>query len=324
MKNYSYLNHYIPPSSEGLSDPWKRALGRLGDYTMMVVRAMNLRPIAVALYEQTEQHILVRISTSSAYYILRIAPEDDLAAYVYFVRTMSGQGMPGPQIIQRDLSRTLVPFAYTFETHVPGIAATQLNFPALLRGAGRQAGRVLRRMHRVHTPGAGRPNTAGRWPAQNWHDILMRIGQKLAASPVDTLLFGEPERAALSSLLNDPRLNCRQPVLIHGAFGPQAVRCTASEHVHLEGIVEPGNYVAGDGLYDLACGLCPVFPQAWREGLLEGYNAAGPLTLDEQERLPILRLISCAWLACDRYMRALPHEEARTEALRLLGELALV
>ena len=61
--NYSHLNHYVPPVAEGVSDAWRRALARLGDYTALVVRATNLRPTAVVLYGQTEQHLLVRIST---------------------------------------------------------------------------------------------------------------------------------------------------------------------------------------------------------------------------------------------------------------------
>ena len=35
--NYSHLNHHIPPVSEGVSDAWLRAMGRLGDYTALVM-----------------------------------------------------------------------------------------------------------------------------------------------------------------------------------------------------------------------------------------------------------------------------------------------
>jgi Ser/Thr protein kinase RdoA (MazF antagonist) len=317
--SYAHLNHYIPPVAEGVSDAWRRAMGRLGDYTALVVRALNIRPTAVALYAQTEQHLLVRISAPAEHLILRIAPEDDLAAYVYFTRTMSGQQLPSPRIIQRDLSRTLVPFAYTLESFVPGVPATSLGAEHLLRGAGRQAGRSLRRMHRVSAPGSGRPNPAGRWPYQSWRAVLRQINLTLAPPPVDGLVFGEAERAAVAALLADPRLEIAQPVLMHGAFGPPAVRCTAGLHVHLEALVEPGRWVGGDGLFDLACGLCPTSPQPWREGLLEGYCAVGPLSAAEEERLPLLRLLACYWLACHAYARAEPYEAARDEALRLLG-----
>jgi Phosphotransferase enzyme family len=178
--SYAHLNHYLPPVAEGVSDAWRRTMGRLGDYTALVVRAANLRPEAVTLHAQTEQHLLVRISMPGEHLILRVAPEDDLAAYVCFTRTMSGQSLPSPRIIQRDLSRTLVPFAYTLESFVPGGPASALREDHLLRGAGRQAGRALRRVHRISSPGFGRPNVAGRWPQQRWPAVLRRISAQLA------------------------------------------------------------------------------------------------------------------------------------------------
>jgi Ser/Thr protein kinase RdoA (MazF antagonist) len=321
--DYNNLNHYLPPVAEGVSDAWRRALGRLGDYTAIVVRAANLRPLAAVLYDQTPQHLLVRLSTANEHLILRIAPEDDLAAHVYFTRTLSGQQLPSTRVIQRDLSRALVPFAYTLEAFVPGVTAAMLSEPHLLRGAGRQAGRVLRRMHRVSAPGAGRPNSGGRWPHRRWRVVLGQIGAWVAPPPADAMVFGEAERAAVAALLADPRLDVAHPTLIHGNFGPASARCTAGPHVHLEALVEPGRYVGGDGLFDLACGLCPAYPAPWREGLLDGYCAGGPLSEAERERLPLLRLLATYWIACRRYLRAEPHEEAREEALKLLGELVV-
>lgn len=319
--DYSHLNHYVPPVAEGVSDAWQRAMERLGDYTALVVRATNLRPTAVILYGQTEQHLLVRLSTPGEHLILRIAPEDDLAAHVYFTRTMSGQQLPSPRIIQRDLSRTLVPFAYTLEAFVPGVLAADLEEPHLLRGAGRQAGRALRRMHRVSAPGAGRPNPAGRWANRCWAVALRQIGVQMAPPPTDALIFGEAEQAAVDALLADSRLEGGPTTLMHGDFGPGATRCTSGLHIHLEAIVEPGRCVGGDGLFDLASGLCAVYPKPWREGLLDGYTSSAPLNDAERERLPLLRLLSAYWIACRRYMRAQPHEAARDEVLRLLDEV---
>lgn len=317
--NYAHLNHYIPPVTTGVSDAWRRTLGRLGDYTALVVRALNLRPLGATLHAQTEQHLLVRITTSAEHLILRAAPEDNLAAYVCFARTMSGQQLPAARIIQRDLSRTLVPFAYTLESFVPGVSAGELAEHHLLRGAGRQAGRALRRMHRTSSPGSGRPSPAGRWPNLRWSVALRQLSVRLAPPPADALVFGEAERAAIDTLLADPRLEIAQPVLMHGAFGPAAVRCTAGVHVQLEAIVEPGQLIGGDGLLDLAFGLSPEHPAAWREGLLDGYCATVPLSPAEAERLPLLRLLACYLLACHAYMRAEPYEAARDEAVRLLG-----
>jgi Ser/Thr protein kinase RdoA (MazF antagonist) len=321
MIDYSHLNHYVPPVAEGISAAWKRALARLGEYTATVVRALNVRPTAVTLAAQTEAYLLVRITTQHEHLILRFAPEDDLAAYTYFCRALSGQNLPGTPIIQRDLTCTLVPFAYTLERHVPGVAAATLTADHLLHAAGRQAGRTLRRLHRILVPSAGRPTPGGRWPADAWPSTLRQIGRRLAPPPTDSLVFSAEARATVSGLLADPRLDLRRPVLMHGAFSPRAVRCTAAEHVHLEALVEPGAVIGGDGLYDLACGLRPAFPAAWRAGLLEGYCAATPLNPEETERLLLLRLLACYWGACNSYMRAEPHAADHEETLRLLAEL---
>ncbi|WP_129626037.1 aminoglycoside phosphotransferase family protein [Candidatus Oscillochloris fontis] len=322
MNTYAHLNHYISPSAEaGLSDAWRRSLGRLGDYSAILIRSLNLRPLDVSLYTQTEDHILVRISLPSSYLILRVAPEDDLAAYVYQIRALSGHNIPAPKIIQRDLSRSLVPFAFTLESYVPGVHAEEIHNPPLLRGAGRQAGRALRRMHCIPVTSAGRPTASGRWPQQNWRVVLRQIGRRIAAPPADALIFSSHEQRIITNLLDSPMLECQQPMLIHGRFSPRSVRCTSSGNVHLEALIDPGHYIGGDGLYDLACGLCAAHPEAWREGLLDGYQSAGPLSEAERRRLPLLQLLANYWEACRRYMYAEPHEAARTEALRLMEEL---
>ncbi|MFV9506275.1 MAG: phosphotransferase [Oscillochloridaceae bacterium umkhey_bin13] len=318
---FTHLNHYVPPVADGLSDAWRRVLARLGDDTATVVQIVGLRPVAVRLHAQTERHILIRITTLNEHLILRVAPEDDLAAHVFFLRTAGGQGLPVPRLIQRDLARTMVPFAYTLEAYVPGVGADQLTETHLLRGAGRQAGRALRRMHRVRAPGAGRPNPNGRWPSQGWLAALNRIGNYLAPPPTDAVLFDETIQARIACVLSDPRLYMSVPQLIHGDFGPHAVCCTAGSHVNLEALVEPGICVGGDGLFDLACGLCAIYPEPWREGLLDGYTSAGPLSDEEQIRLPLLRLLTSYWLACRRYSLGLPHEAARHEALERLATL---
>ncbi|NJN19698.1 MAG: hypothetical protein HC822_27385 [Oscillochloris sp.] len=126
----------------------------------------------------------------------------------------------------------------------------------------------------------------------------------------------------MAAILSGPAVACRKPVLIHGAFGPQAVRCTTGEHIHLEALVNPGIIVGGDGLYDFACATRPCLTEPWREGFSEGYLTAGTLTPEEEVRLPALRLLSCYWNACYNYMRAVDHEPDQAEARRLLHELA--
>ena len=99
-------------------------------------------------YTPSYIHVPGRLSTPGEHLILRVAPEDDLAAHVFFTRTLSGQQLPSTRVIQRDLSRTMVPFAYTLEAFVPGVAPTMRGEPHLRRGSVREACPALRRMNR--------------------------------------------------------------------------------------------------------------------------------------------------------------------------------
>ncbi|MEF3275157.1 MAG: phosphotransferase [Chloroflexus sp.] len=322
--DFRHLNQTLSSAVIDLSEAWQRSLARLGDYTAMIVRALNLRPQAATLYRQTDRYLLVRLTLSAEHVILRVAPEDDLAAHVTFLRGIAIEGVPGARLIQRDLSKTFVPFAYTLESFVTGQAATDVTDEHLLHGIARQAGRTLRRLHRQRMPGVGRPTVNGRWPRLSWRHVLTAIGQRLAGPPTPQLVFTAEEVQMLQLALNDPRLDCQQPVLIHGNFGPQAVRCTiGGQHIHLEAIEEPGWFISGDGLFDLAFGLRAHLPAAWREGLYEGYCSAGALSAAENERLHLLRLLTCAWSACDRYARGLPHEADAEAARQLIAEYRL-
>ncbi len=315
----THLNITTIGEDSGYSDAWRRVLNRLGDYTTIIVRALNIRPSAVSFVGQTAAHVLVRISTPGTHLLLRIAPEGDVAGDVYFARTMAAQQLPAARLVHADLSRLLAPFTYLLEGHVCGVSAAEIRDPHLLRAAARQLGRTLRRLHRVRAAGWGRPTALGRWPESDWRTILGQLHLSQAVAPLDALLFTEDERTAVAALLDHPVLALDQPQAMHGAMGWQALRCTTGEqHVQIEALVEPGPVVGGDGLLDLAAGLDPAYPPAWRTGLLEGYNGAAPLSPAEHERLRLLRILTCYWNACQRYARAEAHEATAAEVRKLL------
>lgn len=321
---YSQLNRDdITPEDERYSEAWRRVLGRLGDYTAIIVRAMNMRPDAVTVLEQTTAHMLVRISTPLEHAVLRIAPDSDLAGEVYFGRMLTAHHLPAARIIHYDLTCSLVPFTYTLESYVGGVNAVHIAPDHLLHAAARQVGRTLRKMHRIKVRGWGRPNIAGRWPTPDWHTILMQLHTQFVLAPADALVFNEEERAIVLDILQHPALDNSVPHLMHGAPGPQTTRCTIGEHVHLEALINPGMVVGGDGLLDLALGMDSAYPEAWRIGLLEGYVAMVPLSAAEQERLRLLRILACYWKACWAYMRAEPHETARDQMRVLLAKVKM-
>jgi hypothetical protein len=319
---YSYLNQYIAPGSVGYTEAWTRVLSRLGEYSATIINSLNMRPDKVSLMAQTAAHVLVRISTPWEHLVLRIAPETHLLSEVFFGRTAAQHTLPTARVVLHDLRRSLVPFDYMLEHYVCGIGGHQLDpdEPHLLRAVARQTGRTLRRMHRVRVDGWGHPTVNNRWLIPDWKTLLVSLHETHALPSIAALLFSSEEQAAVGALLSHPALYDTQPVLMHGAIGPQTVRCTVGEHVQLEALVDPGAVVAGDGLLDLAQGLNPLYPTAWCTGLIEGYTAVTPLSTAEWERLRLLQLLVCYWHTCQQYARAEPHEDLYDRTLTLLAE----
>ncbi|NJP06674.1 MAG: aminoglycoside phosphotransferase family protein [Chloroflexaceae bacterium] len=314
---YHYLNVVIPPGNRSYSPAWQRVLAQLGSYTAQVVQKLRLRPTTVVLLAQTSTHLLVRISTANQHVVLVLAPELHLAGEVAFSRAMAAHNLPAPRLVEYDLSRTLIPCDYLIEYYVGGHSAEQLVQPYLLRGLARQTGRVLQRMHRIGMPGWARPNQVGRWLEPDWLPILTNLHHRLAPMPIARLVFGDNDSDMLASVLEQPILADVQPRLMHGNISPRAVRCTVNEAARLEAITDPGPLIGGDGMLDLARGLDPVYPDAWRAGLLEGYSSAVMPGPNEMERLRYLRILTCTWSACQRYIRAESPQAARDEALAL-------
>jgi aminoglycoside phosphotransferase (APT) family kinase protein len=300
-------------------EPWRRVLARLGDYTALIVRALNLRPTDVRMLRETGDYLLLGITTPGEQLALKIAPEIDLAREVSFCKAMAAERLPAPRLIQHDLSRTLIPAGYVVETYFGGTNAAAVEDAALLRALARQAGRALRRLHRVPAQGFGQPTATGRWSARSWQGALTLLHAASGAAVYGALLFSAEQWAAVrAATLEHADLMLEQPRMLHGALRPEHVLCTIGEHVQLEALVDPGALVGGDPLYDLACGLLPTLPPAFRSGLLEGYTAVGPLGAADQRRLLRLQLLASFWETCRWYARGEEHAALKAATLALL------
>lgn len=282
-----------PPDGDPPADvALRRVLGRLGAYTALIVGPLNLRPTAAALLAYDDQRVEVRVSTPASHIVLVIAPDGDLSGEVFFLRTLAGANLPIPRLIGHDLSRASVPFSYAIESHAGGSPLDRLDDPALVRSAARQIGRTLRRAHRHAAPGFGRPAANGRWPARGWAEALGEwVERRAPAARVDEALGADGAQAWRAATLEHPALACCDPALIHGAVGPARAIVTVGDGVQLEALTRPEEIVGGDPMFDLACGLLARHPAAFRQGLLEGYVAAGALAPEQQSRLRRLQLL---------------------------------
>lgn len=326
---FAHLNDsdLLPGSKVGQADesparPARRMLGRLGEYAAIIVGPLNLRPTAAALLSADEQRIEVRISTAGSHVVLVIAPDGDLAAEVFFLRALAGANLPIPRLIAHDLGCVAVPFTYAIESYAGGMSLGRVEDAALMRIAARQIARTLRRGHQSAVPGFGRPTTTGRWPARSWTEVLGAwLERREVPARAEQILGAEGAAALWAATLDHPALAGGQPKLIHGAVEPSRALVTLGEGIQLEALARPGEIVGGDPLFDLAHGLLPRHPAAFRQGLIEGYTARGPLSPEAEQRLKRLRLLlwvaDTLWRADEQALACLPDEVAAE--LRALG-----
>jgi hypothetical protein len=297
-------------------------LGRLGEYASLAIGPLNLRPTAAALLREDDQRVELRISTTSSHVVLVIATDGDLRSEVFWLRALAASNLPIPRLIAHDLSLTTLPFAYALESYIGGSPLDWLEDGPRMRVLARQAGRTLRRAHQVAAPGYGRPALSGRWPIAPWLEVLGGwLAQRETLARAEQALGLECAVALIDATIDHPALACVRPCVIHGAVDPARVIVTVGDTMQMEALTRPGELVGGDPLFDLAHGLLPRHPAAFRQGLLEGYSASGPLDAEQQSRLRRLELLL---LAADTLQHGDPAARARLPdevagAMRELG-----
>ena len=307
--------HDIDPEDRSYSDVRRRVLGRLGEYASLAISPLNLRPTAAALLREDDQRVELRISTPSSHVVLVIATDGDLAPGVFWLRALAALNLPIPRLIAHDLSLATLPFAYALESYIGGSPLDWLEDGPRMRVLARQAGRTLRRSHQAAAPGYGRPALSGRWPIAPWIEVLGGwLARRETLDRAEQVLGLECAVALIDATLDHPALACARPSVIHGAVEPARVIVTVGDTMQLEALTRPGELVGGDPLFDLAHGLLPRHPAAFRQGLLEGYNESGPIDAEQEGRLRRLGLLL---LAAD----TLEHGDAAALA-RLPDEIA--
>jgi len=290
---WSALNRLdIESDDPSYSDVRRRVLGRLGEYASLVIGPLNLRPTAAALLREDDQRVELRVSTPSSHVVLVIAIDGDLAPEVFWLRALAASNLPIPRLIAHDLSLTTLPFAYALESYVGGSLLNSLEDGPRMRVLARQAGRTLRRSHQVAAPGYGRPALNSRWPAVPWPEVLGGwLARRETLARAEEALGLECAVTLIDATIDHPALACARPCVIHGAVEPARMIVTVGDTMQLEALTRPGELVGGDPLFDLAHGLLPRHPATFRQGLLEGYSASGPLDAAQQGRLRRLELL---------------------------------
>lgn len=292
---FSHLNNSDTRlgSDDGATDQTRRrVLGQLGEYVAAIVRPLNMRPRTATIITEDATRVEVRVSTDHTHIVVVIAPDDDMAAELFFLRLLGGRHLPIPRLIAADLSCAMLPFPYIIHGHIAGSPLDTIEDAAIVGVAARQIGRAMRQAHQIAAPGFGRPSPAGRWTTRSWSGVLNDwLGRRGVRSQAIAVLGDALTNELWAATVEHPLLECRQPSIIHGAVSPERAIATVSSAAHLEALTRPGEIVGGDPLFDLALATLPRYPAAFQQGIYEGYSAAGPLAPDQHASLQRLRLL---------------------------------
>jgi len=292
---FSHLNNSdaaLEGEDSAVEPSRRRVLGQLGEYVAAIVRPLNMRPRTATLIAEDAARVEVRVSTDHTHIVVVIAPDDDMAAELFFLRVLSGRHLPIPRLIAADLSCATLPFPYIIHGHIAGSPLDKIEDAAIVRVGARQVGRAMRQAHQITAPGFGRPSPAGRWTTRSWSAVLNDwLGRRGVRSQAIAKLGDGLASELWAATAEHPMLECHQPGIIHGAVSPERAIATVSSAAHLEALIRPGEIVGGDPLFDLALATLPRYPAAFQQGVYEGYGAAGPLTPEQHTSLQRLRLL---------------------------------
>lgn len=189
------------------------------------------------------------------------------------------RGIPVPEVVPSGAGQlrgdTLLMVAWEGEAATP-------DGPAIA-----EAGRVLHRVHRLELPDFGPPAA---WQGRvggthaTWAGFLSDSVEAALAAVPDRVLESATRRAVLAELARHREHldGIRQGVLLHGDLVPKHAW---SRRGHLVGLIDWGDALVGDPLYDLAR-FSMAGEQAWRS-FLAGY---APTAVPDPRLLALYRL----------------------------------
>ncbi len=268
-----------------------RVLAQLDAYVSAVLKHQNLRPMRTTLLDIFPDRVSVKLTLPLQNAVIVFAPEGDLLTHATFLRAVAVLREPvAARLVAHDPSGGIIPLAWALEGYLAGHTLDRVQDPALLRLAARRVGQMLRRIHQLPVAGYGAPSARGRW-AERWASALeqrLRLagGRARLAAVIGTDLA---ERFNCATIMHAD-LVIAAPHVLHGAITPERVLVSGEQAPRVEALLRPSAPIGGDPLYDLACGLSPRQPVAFREGIAEGYASAGALDTTQERRLRRLRL----------------------------------
>ena len=236
--------------------------------------------------------------------VLRCAPDwACLHRDTYLLQLLRGHGIPAPEVLYVDDTRSTFPQAFSIQTRMPGSSAKRVLAhlpPSQCQAFAAQMGALLARVHQIPLARFGVFTATGVGPPdfRSWGDFYgPRSVNHLAK--LEQLLPKALYREAADLLPTLHRLieSPTPPVLCHYDFHPGnllVVDCGGT--LAISAVVDLDLAFSGDAAFDLASTLACIdldgYVPGFSEAFLEGYGKSLPLSLDFPVRSRLYRLFS--------------------------------
>ena len=292
------LNQKSIRKQPGLSERQYTLFEHLGTYIHTILRHYDIHPTRLERLGYGTKSAVVAVYHDEPW-VLKISAQEDLESETFFLENAHLHNIPVPRILMSDFTRKIIPFDFIFLSFVHGQPPHVFRKDARLR-AGIIFGKYLARIHRIHVDGVGNIRShVFAHPQHAWRYLLRTsLRRKFDAliSPPTSL---QQSFFFVSHLLSDHLLTSFTPRLLHGDAGGNnyLIHRDTRNRVYKITFIDPGTWVGGDPMQDLAFTQISWNYPGFAEGVLRGYKRVHKLTQQEQSRFETLRLFNQYW-AC--------------------------
>src|SRR3990167_9987198 len=298
--DFSHLSEpNIRQQKTGLTPAQYDLYSHLGDHVSAIATHHKLSITHIKRFGDGRISATLDVTTSERRFVLKISAKDDLIADTFFLKKARTHGIPVPTVYLSDTTRTVIPFEYLFLEYINGVNANDAPLPLQLKAA-QEFGRQLARLHTRPSGGFGVIDAHDHFSANNWCTLLISsLRRTWQQTDPKATTFTQVDQMAIEELLRacEDMCNNFRPRLLHGDAGGDNVLVLADHGGAFKGIaiIDPGTWIGGDPMQDLAFSQMSWHYQGFSEGVMQGYTKEQRLASEERERLEILRIFNQYW-----------------------------
>lgn len=301
MNNYNFLNRInVRVLFPGLQEKQYDLFENLESYFTKIIQHYNIQPLKVQQPACGRMSAVIDVKTHDKRYIIKISALEDLESESFFLENAILHGIEVPEIYKTDFTKKVIPFDYMFLEFVEGVLPGEIH-EDIRKNAGHILGKRLAKIHTIQSSGVGNIHkNCYAYKTEQWQTMFIesirRTWKKIAFKEH---AFTKDYQNTIESLLSRPILKQFQPSLLHGDFGGNnyLTKIDSEGTITSVSIIDPGTWVGGDPMQDLAFSQISWNYSGFSEGVMNGYVEIHPLSDAEQKRLAILKMYNQYWAA---------------------------